>query len=107
MPKYLIKASYSSEGVKGVRSKGGSSRRDAVGEMISGLGGSMESFYFALGDDDVYVIADLPDVEAAAAIALSVNASGGLSDYKTVVLLTPDEVDAAAKRSVDYRPPGS
>ena len=38
--------------------------------------------------------------------ALSVNAAGGAT-VRTVVLLTPEEVDAAAKRSVDYRPPGS
>ena len=68
--------------------------------------GRIESFYFALGDDDVYVIAELPDNEAAAAIALTVNASGAVN-IKTVVLLTPEEVDAAAQRSVDYQPPGS
>ena len=106
MPHYLIMASYSSEGVEGVRSKGGTSRRDAVAEMVKGAGGKMESFYFAFGDEDAYVIAELPDTEAAAAIALNVNASRGVS-AKTVVLLTPEEVDAAAKRSVDYRPPGS
>lgn len=106
MPKYMIEASYTQQGVEGLRSKGGSSRRDAVGDMISGAGGKMEAFYFAFGKGDVYVIADLPDNEAAAAIAMSVNASGGVT-AKTVVLLTAEEVDQAAKRSVDYRPPGS
>jgi uncharacterized protein with GYD domain len=106
MPKYLITASYTPQGVEGVRSKGGTSRRDAVAETIRGLGGQMESFHFGFGDEDAYVIADLPDNEAAAAIALSVNASGGAA-AKTIVLLTPEQVDEAAKRSVDYRPPGS
>jgi uncharacterized protein with GYD domain len=106
MPKYLIEASYTAQGIEGIRSKGGSSRRDAVAAAISGLGGKLESFHFGFGDHDAYVIADLPDNEAAAAIALSVNAAEGVS-AKTIVLLTPEEVDAAAKRSVDYRPPGS
>ena len=106
MPKFLIQASYTAQGVEGVRSKGGTSRRDAVAEAIRGVGGQLESFYFAFGDHDAYVVADLPDNEAAAAIALSVNAAGGVS-AKTVVLLTPEEVDQAAKRSIDYRPPGS
>jgi uncharacterized protein with GYD domain len=105
MPKYLIEASYTLDGVKGVQSAGGSSRRDAVANVAESLGGRLESFYFAFGDHDVYTVLDLPDNESAAAIALAVNAAGGAS-VRTVVLLTPEEVDAAAKRSVDYRPPG-
>jgi uncharacterized protein with GYD domain len=106
MPKYLIQASYTAQGAEGVRSKGGSSRRDAVAEAVSGLGGSIESFYFGFGEQDVYVVVDLPDNEAAAAIAITVNAAGGVA-ARTVVLLTPEQVDEAAKRSVAYRPPGS
>jgi uncharacterized protein with GYD domain len=106
MPKYLIEASYTPEGVKGVQSAGGSSRREAVVAVAESVGGTLESFYFAFGDRDAHVIVDLPDNESAAAVALTVNASGGAT-AKTTVLLTPEEVDAAAKRSVDYRPPGS
>jgi uncharacterized protein with GYD domain len=106
MPKFLIEASYTLEGVKGLRNAGGSSRRDAVAHALESAGGSLEHFYFAFGDNDAYVIADLPDAESAAAVALTVNSSGGATT-KTVVLLTPEEVDAAAQRSVDYRPPGS
>jgi uncharacterized protein with GYD domain len=106
MPKYLVKASYATEGVKGVVKEGGSSRRDTVAKVIEGLGGTMESFYFAFGDDDVYATADLPDNVAAAAIALAVNSSGAVN-AKTVVLMTPEEIDEASKRTVDYRPPGA
>jgi uncharacterized protein with GYD domain len=106
MPKYLIEASYTLDGVKGVQSAGGSSRRDAVAAVAESVGGSLESFYFAFGDADAYVTVDLPDNEAATAVALTVNAAGGAT-VKTVVLLTPEEVDSAAQRSVDYRPPGS
>jgi uncharacterized protein with GYD domain len=77
MPKYLVQASYTREGVEGVQAKGGSSRRDAVAETARSLGGEVESFYFAFGDHDSYVILDLPDNEAAAAVALTVNAAGG------------------------------
>jgi uncharacterized protein with GYD domain len=106
MPKYMIHASYTVAGVKGLQAKGGSSRRDAIAEMLEGLGGSLESMYFAFGDADVVVIADLPDNEAATAVALTVNAAGGAAT-RTWVLLTPEEVDAAAKLSVSYRAPGS
>ena len=106
MPKYLIEGSYTLEGVKGVQSAGGTSRRDAVAKLAESVGGQLESFYFAFGDQDVYSIVDFPDNESAAAVALTANAAGGVS-LRTVVLLTPEEVDAAANRSVEYRPPGA
>lgn len=106
MPKFLFEASYTLEGVRGVQSAGGSSRREAVAHVAENLGGQLEAFYFAFGERDAYVIVDLPDNESAAAVAVTVNAAGGAT-VKTVVLLTPEEVDAATQRSVDYRPPGS
>jgi uncharacterized protein with GYD domain len=104
--KYLIKASYTSEGAKGVQSAGGSSRREIVEKMAEGLGGSLESFYFAFGETDAYVVLDLPDNRSAAAASIAVNSAGGAAS-EVIVLLTPEEVDAAAQMSVDYRPPGS
>jgi uncharacterized protein with GYD domain len=71
------------------------------------MGGSIESFYFAFGTDDVYVIADVPDHASAMAIAATVGSSGAISSYETVVLLEPQEVDEAMKKTVAYRPPGS
>lgn len=106
MPKFLFEAMYTPDGVKGVQSEGGSSRRDAIAKVAESVGGTLESFHFAFGERDAYVVADLPDNESAAAVALTVNGSGG-ANVKTVVLLTPEEVDAAAQRSVDYRPPGA
>jgi uncharacterized protein with GYD domain len=106
MPKYLVKASYNSQGIKGVLQEGGTNRSDAIAKAIAAMGGQMESFYFAFGSDDVYVTADLPDNTAAIALAATVGATGALSDYETVVLLTPKEIDTAVRQSVDYRPPG-
>jgi uncharacterized protein with GYD domain len=106
MPKFLFQASYTQDGVKGIQSAGGSARRDAVAQVAESVGGSLESFHFAFGERDAHVIVDLPDNESAAAVALTVNASGAVN-VTTVVLLTPEEVDEAAKRSVDYRPPGA
>lgn len=106
MGKYLVKARYTVEGAKGVESGGGTSRRDAVAKMAEGLGGSVESFYFAFGETDAYVVLDLPDDRTAAAASMAVNAAGGATS-EVVVLLTPEDIDAAAKVSVEYRPPGS
>ena len=106
MSKYLIKASYSVEGVRGVRKEGGSSRRDTVEKMLAGLGGKLESFYFAFGVEDVFVIAEIPDAITAAALGLTINSSG-LVSVSTTVLLTPEDIDQATKKSINYRAPGT
>ena len=106
MAKYLIVASYTNPGIKGIIAKGGTARREAVEKMVADLGGHMESFYFGFGDGDAYVIVDLPDNVGAAAASLTVGASG-MATTKTTVLLTPEEVDRAAATSVNYAPPGS
>jgi uncharacterized protein with GYD domain len=106
VPKYLWKASYTTQGARGVAKEGGSGRLDAVKRATESVGGTLEAFYFAFGDADAYVIADLPDNETAAAVALAVNGSGG-AVVETVVLMTPEELDAASNKQVDFRAAGS
>jgi len=105
MAKFLFEVSYTLEGIQGVRNAGGSKRRDAVAQVAASAGGRLEAFYFAFGDRDAFAILELPDSESATAVALTVNASGGATT-RTVVLLTAEEVDAAAERSIEYLPPG-
>jgi uncharacterized protein with GYD domain len=107
MPKYLLKVRYTGDGIQGVLRDGGSARRAAAQDLAKSVGGSIESFYFAFGEDDAYVICDLPDNRAAASIALTVSATGRLA-VTTVPLLTVDEIDAiAAGNKLTYTPPGS
>ena len=105
MPKFLFEGRYSPDGVKGLLKDGGSGRREAVQKLIASVGGRMESMYFAFGGTDVYIIAEMPDNAAAAAVALAVARSGKAS-ANTIVLMTPEEIDAATKKSATYRPPG-
>lgn len=105
MPKYLLEVSYTLDGVKGVVAKGGSARKAAATAAAKSVGGKVDAFYFAFGGTDVYCVADLPDNEAAAALALNVTAAGG-AKVNTVVLLTPDEIDSAVGKNVKYTPPG-
>jgi uncharacterized protein with GYD domain len=105
MPKYLLQASYTTEGVKGLLKNGGSKRREVVEQLTKALGGRVEAFYFAFGDDDVYIISDVPDHVTMSAVSLTVNASGAVK-VKTTVLLTAEEVDQATKMTVNYRAPG-
>ena len=95
MPKYLVKINYGPEGAKGLKSGGGSARRAVFQGMIEPYGGSVESFYFAFGGADAYVIADMPDNTTAAAVSLTV-AAAGAATQETVVLLTAEEMDQAA-----------
>jgi uncharacterized protein with GYD domain len=105
MPKYLIEANYVGDGVKGLLKEGGTSRRAAVEQAVKSAGGSLEAFYYAFGEADAYVILDLPDDATAAALALTIAASGTVK-MRTTVLITPEEIDKAAKKSPGYRPPG-
>ncbi len=106
MPKFMLKASYTPEGIKGLLREGGTSRRSTIEELARSLGGSIDAFYYALGDDDVYVISDFPDNVTAVAVSGAVNASGAVK-LTTVPLVTAEEVDQAAQKAVDYRPPGA
>jgi len=106
MPKYLWQVSYTADGVRGIMKDGGSQRRRVVQDLIVKAGGRLEGFYYAFGESDVIVIADLPDPATAVAASFAVNATSA-ARLKTTVLLTPEELDAAAKKSVDYRPPGA
>ena len=105
MPKYLYLGSYTSEGAKGLAKDGGSKRVAALEEAIKSLGGQMESFHYAFGDWDVVCIADMPNNVNAATASIAIAASGA-GHIKTVVLLTPEEIDEAAGMSFYYRPPG-
>ena len=105
MAKYLFQGSYTEEGLKGLLEEGGSKRREAAEQVIKSVGGTLEAYYFAFGDNDFYVIVDMPDNVSTTAVSLVVNVSGAVN-VKTVVLLTPEEVDQAVKKTVDYRPPG-
>jgi uncharacterized protein with GYD domain len=105
MKKYLIKASYNANGVKGLIEDGGTQRKLVVQKMLAGMGGKMESFYYAFGEHDAYIISELPDDVSAAAVGLRVN-STGLVSISTTVLLSPEDIDAASKKSVSYRAPG-
>jgi uncharacterized protein with GYD domain len=105
MPKYLVHATYTAEGAKGILKSGGTARRKAVEQLLASLNGRLEAFYFTFGADDAILIIDLPDQVAASAIGLAVAASGTIRSRSTV-LITPEEVDEAVKREIHFHPPG-
>jgi len=105
MAKYLIMASYTSEGAKGLLKDGGTKRRQAAEQAIKSAGGKLEAFYFAFGENDAFVIIDAADHATIASVSLAINASGAVHS-KTVVLVTPEEIDQATKKSTTYVPPG-
>jgi uncharacterized protein with GYD domain len=106
MAKFLFAATYTKQGIDGVRASGAQARLDAIGALVGSVGGVVEAFYFVFGDADAYVVVDLPDDEAAAAVALAVVGSGAAST-RTTKLLTAAQVDAAMAKGISYRPPGT
>ena len=105
MPKFLIQLSYTAEGAKGLLKDGGSARRKAASDVLAQFNGEIEAFYFAFGADDAVLIVDVPDHETMAGISLTVSATGEIRTRATV-LLTPEQIDEAAKKHVNYRAPG-
>lgn len=105
MAKYLLTGNYVGEGVKGLLKDGGSTRRAAVEKLLKSVGGKLESMYYAFGPSDFYIIVDVPDHASAAAASLIASASGAVR-VSTTVLMTPEEIDQAAKKKPDYSPPG-
>ena len=105
MPKYLVMASYTSEGAKGLLKDGGTKRKQAAEAALKSVGARVESFYFAFGDSDAVLIVDAPDNASVAAASMAINASGAVQT-KTMVLLTPEEIDQATKSNATYTPPG-
>ena len=105
MARYMLIGSYTAEGAKGVLKEGGTSRREAARAAIESVGGTLESFYYGFGTDDFYVTVDYPDHASAAAAALTIGAAG-TTRARTIVMLTPEELDAASQKTVSYRPPG-
>ena len=106
MPTYLWRASYTPEGVKGLTKEGGTKRRAAIQQMVEKAGGKLHAFYFALGEADVFSIAEFPDTATAVAMSAAVNASG-MVHLSSTLLVSPEEFDAASKKAVAYRPPGA
>ncbi|MEV6840819.1 GYD domain-containing protein [Streptomyces sp. NPDC051133] len=106
MAKFLIQASYTPEGTKGLLQEGASGRRAAVDRVVGDLGGTVEAMYYAFGEDDLVCILDFPDPVSMAAVSLTVKASGALRTRATP-LLTVEEIDEAARRQVAFRAPGA
>ena len=105
MPRYLITGAYSSDGLQGLIKEGGVARREAVSQLVQSLGGRLEAFYYTFGEDDTLVIADLPDNVTATALSIAANASGSVR-VNLAVLLTPEEIDEATRKTSYYRAPG-
>jgi uncharacterized protein with GYD domain len=105
MPKYLMQARYTTEGLHGLLSDSAAGRRSDVQAAVRALGGTVESFYYTFGDDDAIVIVDLPSNITAAALTFKVSGAGGVR-VRTTPLLTVEDVDKALDIKTTYRAPG-
>lgn len=106
MPKYLVQGSYTAEGMNGVLAEGGTGRREAVERVLRSCGGTLESMYFAFGDNDFYIVVDMPDEVSMVATAMAARATGAVTS-RAVPLLRPEDIDEAARKTVDFRAPSA
>ncbi|MFG3302306.1 GYD domain-containing protein [Micromonospora chersina] len=106
MARFLLRSTYTADGLHGLIRDGGTKRVDVVRKMVENAGGRVESMYFAFADDDTYVLCEMPDHRSAAALAIAIGAAGGLQ-VQVTPLLTPAEVDEATRTPAAYSPPGA
>jgi len=106
MAKFMCTATYTAEGARGLAKDGGTKRKEVVSKLLSTIGGSLEGFYFTLGAEDAVLIVDVPDTVTAVALSLTVNSTGAVRVSLTQ-LLTPADLDAAARKTIPYTPPGA
>jgi uncharacterized protein with GYD domain len=106
MAKYLVESSYTTSGAQGLLKDGGTTRLEVIRAAAASVGGSMEAAYWTFGDHDFVGIFELPGNAAAAALSLTVAATGA-AGTKTTVLLSAADVDEAIKLHPSYRAPGS
>ena len=106
MANYLIRAKYTQSGVTGLLKEGGTSRREALRSTIEGVGGTLNDLFYAFGDWDLYLITELPDDAAAAAVSMNISAAGAL-EVTVTVMVSPETIDEAISKAVPYRAPGA
>ena len=108
MARYLFQLAYTPESWA-AQLKNPQNRIEAVTPIIEGLGGRIESSYFAFGDYDLIGVLELPDNVSATAFAMAVIAGGAVKTYKTTPLMTIEEGIQAMRRGAEagYRPPGA
>ena len=105
MPKYLFQGTYTADGIKGLEKDKASGRAAALRSALEALGGRLEAFYLAFGEQDSVLLADLPDNASATAFTLTVSKSGHLRTT-TTPLLSVEEADRALEKKISFRAPG-
>jgi uncharacterized protein with GYD domain len=108
MPLYMYQAAYT-PGSWAAQLKNPQNRVESIGrQACEAVGGKLIGGWLCFGDYDLVIIADLPNNESMAAIALAVAAGGAIKSGKTTTLMTGEQGVAALKKAADvakgYRP---
>jgi uncharacterized protein with GYD domain len=105
MAKYLFQITYTEAGLQGVLKEGGYKQREILETAIRSLDGWLEVMYFSFGEVDIYIVTELPDNVSASAFSM-IASSAGAARVKTIVLISPEEIEKATKKTINYRPQG-
>jgi uncharacterized protein with GYD domain len=106
MPLYMVQASYTPQALAAM-TRNPEDRGQAIRPMVEGAGGQLRDVFFCQGDYDVVALFELPDAEAANAVALAAVGAGHLRTYKTTPLFTVEETMRAMRKAAQLtlRPP--
>ena len=99
MPLYMYQAAYTAESWA-AQIKNPQNRVEAIGRQVcESVGGKLIGGWYCFGDYDLVIIAEVPNNESMAAIALAVGAGGAIKSSKTTVLLTGADGVIALQRA--------
>jgi len=99
MPLYMYQAAYTAESWA-AQVKYPQNRVESVGRQATeAVGGKMIGGWYSLGDHDIVLIADVPNVVSMAAIAVAIAAGGAIKSSHTTALMTGTEFVAALHKS--------
>ena len=107
MPTFMVQASYTNT-AWGMLVQRTENRMEALKPMMDRLEGRILSWYYTFGDYDVVVVFEVPNNVTAAAVSMAIAGSGAVKEFKTTVLMSPDEgFDAMLlAQGAGYRQPG-
>jgi uncharacterized protein with GYD domain len=108
MPLYLYQGAYTSQSWA-AQLKNPQNRIESIGrQACEAVGGKFVGGWYSFGEFDIVLVADVPNNESMAAIALAVTAGGAIKAGKTIPLMTGVQAVEAMKKAADvakvYRP---
>ncbi len=89
MATFIMMGKYSKEALQGISSD----RTKEADQLITNCGGKLNSIYVVLGDYDLHLVCEFPDMPSAVKASIGLHKLTGIS-FSTAEAITADEFDS-------------